>query len=141
MKSAPAIVFDYRPSRWLIAAVVVVTVVALSAVMFCAMPPWAKVVAAMLACAYAVLSVRWFQRSSVAHAAWYAAGHWRLIDGAGIEHLAELQSGIVRGSWIVLRLRGNASRHAALILGPDNSDAELRRHLRVRLARAREEAV
>ena len=139
MKSAPAIVFDYRPSRWLIAAVVAMTATGLATLMFSAMPLWARLVAAVLVCGYAAFSLQGFRRNRVSRAAWYEAGHWRLVDNAGVEHLAELQTGIVRGNWIVLRLRRNDGPRVAIVLGPDNSDAELRRRLRVRLSRAREE--
>jgi toxin CptA len=139
MKSAPAIVFDYRPSQWLVLAIIAATAAALVALAFCAMPFWAKTATAVLACAYSATRLRQFRRNRVSRAAWHEAGHWRLADRAGIEQVAELESGVVRGDWVVLRLRGGDGRRAALILGPDNSDAELRRRLRVRLARAREE--
>jgi toxin CptA len=139
MKSAAAIVFDYRPSRWLIAAIILVTVMGMVALACCAMPWWAKLIVAVVACAYSTYGLRRLQNDAIRRAAWHEAGHWRLADGAGGEHVAELQTGIVRGAWIVLRLRRSDGRRVAIVLGPDNSDAELRRRLRVRLARARED--
>jgi hypothetical protein len=46
----------------------------------------------------------------------------------------------MRGAWIVLRLRLNDNRRLALVLGPDNCNADTHRRLRVRLARVRDAA-
>ena len=54
----------------------------------------------------------------------------------GREFTAESTRGVARGAWIVLRLRRSDGKDLALILGPDNSMADTRRQLRVRLARA-----
>jgi toxin CptA len=135
MKSAPAIVFDVAPSRWIAVAVGAIAALGLIALAFCGMPLWAKFVAASAACGYAGYCVRQFLRNPLRRAAWYAAGHWRLADVHGVEHLADLEQGIARGSWIVLRLRRSDGRRAVIILSPDNSDADTRRRLRVRLAR------
>ena len=140
MKSAPAIVFDCAPSRRLMAAIGVALLFALVAVAASGVPLWLKLVLACVGCAYGALELRAFLRTPVCHAAWYDAGHWRIADAQGVEHLAELQRGIVRGNWIVLRVRRGDGRRIAIILGPDNSDAELRRRLRVRLARVREDS-
>ena len=139
MKSAPAIVFDYRSSRWIAAATGLIALAAVVALCFSGVPLWGKVLAAAPACFYAGLGLRGFLRNPVRRAAWYDAGHWRLADADGSEHLADLQQGVVRGPWIVLRLRRSDGARNAIILGPDNSDADTRRRLRVRLARAREE--
>jgi len=135
MKSAPAIAFDYRPSRWLAAAIVLIMLLVIVAIAASGTPLWLKPVLACSACAYGVYALRAFLRGPMRHALWYEAGHWRLADHRGNEQVAELQSGIVRGAWIVLRLRRSDSAHVAIILGPDNSDADTRRRLRVRLAR------
>ena len=42
MKSAPAIAFDYVPSRWLAAAIVAVALLALVAVAFTGVAAWAR---------------------------------------------------------------------------------------------------
>ena len=135
MKSAAAIAFDYRPSRWLAAAIVLVDVFALVAVAASGIP-WAfKLALACAACAYTAWSVRRFLRAGIRRAAWHEGGHWRVADGDGTEHVAELESGIVRGGWIVLRLRRTDGQRVALVLGPDNSNADTHRRLRVQLAR------
>jgi len=135
MKSAPAIVFDYCPSRWIAAASCLIALAGFVALFFSGVPLSAKFLFAAIACPYVGYALRRFLRNPVRRAAWYDAGHWRLVDAAGTEHLADLQHGIVRGPWIVLRLRRSDGAHIAIILGPDNSDANTRRRLRVRLAR------
>ena len=139
MKSAPAIVFDFTPSRWIAAAIGVVALAGLVALTFSGVPLWAGILVGAVAGFYAGYELRRFLRNPVRRAAWYEAGHWRLAKADGTEHLAELQQGIVRGPWIVLRLRGSDGARIALILGPDNSDADTRRRLRVRLARGIDE--
>jgi len=135
MKSAPAIAFDYAPSRALSAAIVGMTLLALAALALSGVPLWPKVAIAVAACAYAGHALRRFWLLSVRRVAWHAAGHWRIADSDGAEHVADLEHAVVRGAWIVLRLRRSDGRRLALILAPGNSDAELRRRLRVRLAR------
>ena len=120
------------------AAIIAVMVLAITAVAMSGVPLWFKLVLACLACVYGAYALRAFLRATVRRAAWYEAGHWQVMDRDGIEHLADLHDGIVRGSWIVLRLRRSDGPAIAILLGPDNSDAELRRRLRVRLARMRE---
>jgi hypothetical protein len=76
----------------------------------------------------------------VRRAAWHPAGHWRIVDADGREHVAELQRATVRGEWIVLTLRRSDGKRVPLLLAPDVCDADTRRRLRVRLARGEESA-
>lgn len=138
MKSAPAIAFDYGPSRWLAVAVAGVTLLAFVAVVLSGMPAWAKIAVAIVACVYAVHSLRRFWHPSARRVAWHEAGHWRIVAPDGIEHVADLEHAVVRGAWIVLRLRRNDKHRLTLLLGPDNCDADTQRRLRVRLARVRD---
>jgi toxin CptA len=140
MKFAPAIAFDYRPSRWLGLAVGGVAFLACVAVALSGMPWWTKLAAAIAACCYAAHSLRRFWLVSVRRVAWHEAGHWRIAEADGAEHVAELEHAVVRGAWIVLRLQRSDGERLVLILGPDNSDADVRRRLRVRLARVRDDA-
>jgi toxin CptA len=135
MKSVPAIAFEYRPSRWLLAAVVAVAMLAMASVELSGLPTWAKSGLVVFAVTCAGIALGRFWRPLVRRAAWNAAGHWRLIDADGREHVAELVRSVVRGAWIVLNLRRSDGKRIALILGPDNCDADTRRRLRVRLAR------
>lgn len=136
MKSAAAIAFDYRPSRWVAFAIVLVSALALLAVAASGIPWPFKLALACVACAYTAWSLRRFLGAGVRRAAWHEGGHWRIADGDGTEHVAELESGVVRSGWIVLRLRRTDGRCIALVLGPDNRDADTHRRLRVKLARA-----
>lgn len=135
MKSVPVVAFDYRPSRLLIAALAVASLLAMLALAMSGMALAAKLLCGMLAMVYARLAMRRFIRASPCRAAWQVAGHWRLAFGDGPEMAAELRGSAIRGAWILLNLRANDGCRVDLILAPDNSDAETRRLLRVRLSR------
>ncbi|MDR3386246.1 MAG: hypothetical protein P4L92_04275 [Rudaea sp.] len=135
MKSAPAIGFDYRPSRLLAAGVAVVWPFAMLALAFCGLPAWSKTVLAVGASAYAIGSLLEFLRPRCARLSWHEAGHWRLRAPGGHEHPAELRHATVLGDVIVLSLRGPSIGKTSILLLPDNCDADTRRRLRVRLAR------
>ena len=136
MKSVPAIAFDYRPSRWLLLALVVIAALALIAIALCGLNAWIKLVLAALVAAYALHSSRRFLRPPFVHIMWHSAGHWRLRDVAEREQVAELHHAVVLGALIVLMLRVDPKRICSFVLLPDNVDEEIRRRLRVRLARA-----
>ena len=139
MKSAVAIGFDYRPSRWLTAAIIFVAALAFIAIQLSGLPPLIKLAGAILAAGCTGFALGRYLHPLVRRAVWQQAGHWRLADADGSEFTAELIRGTARGAWIVLNLRRSDGRHLALILGPDNCDADARRRLRVRLASIAEE--
>jgi toxin CptA len=136
MKSAPAIAFEYRPSRWVRASLVSVALLATIAIAASALALPAKVILAVAACAYALYAARGVLCPVVRGCAWYESGHWRVRDAAGEDHAASLLRASVRGVMIVLVLRSALQRSTAVILLPDNCDADTRRRLRVRLSRA-----
>lgn len=136
MKSAAAIAFDYRPSRLLAGAIVLVLALALLGVALSGFGLPIKLLISTGAMLYAALTLRRFLRGGMRRAAWHEAGHWRVVDGDGEEHGAELAHAAVRGAWIALNLRRADGARIVLLLAPDNSDADVRRRLRVRLARA-----
>src|SRR5689334_2922790 len=105
MKSAAAIGFDYRPSPWFAACGAGVWLLALLAVATCGMPVWAKIVIAIFASIYAGWALRDFLRPPCMHLLWHAAGHWRVRDAGGQEHVAELRHASAHGGFIVLSLR------------------------------------
>ena len=135
MKSAAAIAFDHRPSRWIAAAAAAVLAIALAAIAASGIGAWLQWPLGVAAAAYAAFEVRRFLSSPVQRLAWHEAGHWRVLLRDGAEHTAELRHAIVRGAWIVLILQRGAAR-LPIVLGPDNCDADTRRRLRVRLGRA-----
>jgi len=130
MKSAPAIAFDYTPSRWLLAALGGVALLAVLAIVLSGIEPWLKWMICAVGGAYAADAMRRFLRPVVRRCAWYESGHWRVRDAGGQDHAASLLAASVRGNLVMLRLRSD------LLLLPDNCDADTRRRLRVRLARA-----
>ena len=138
MKSAPAIAFDYRPSRRLAAGIVAIALLSIVAVAFSGIAGWLGAVVGFAACVYAALALWRFLASPVRRVAWHTAGHWRLLDADGEEHAVELRHAAVRGSWIVLSLRRSDGRRVALVLTPDNCPADVQRRLRIRLASVRE---
>ncbi|MBS0567472.1 MAG: hypothetical protein JSS59_08695 [Proteobacteria bacterium] len=136
MKSVPAIAFDYRPSRWLLLALALIATFALAAIALCGLNPWIKLALAASTLAYALHSSWRFRHPPFAHVMWHSAGHWRLRDAAGSEQIGELDHAVVLGALIVLTLRVDPKRVCSFVLLPDNVDEEIRRRLRVRLARA-----
>jgi len=135
MKSVPAIAFDYRPSRWLLLAIVVIAALALVAIALCGLNPLIKLVLAALVAAYALHSAWRFLHPPFVRIMWHSAGHWRLRDAAEREQVGELRHAVVLGALIVLMLRVDPKRICSFVLLPDNVDDETRRRLRVRLAR------
>lgn len=134
MKSATAIAFDYRASRWLLVAIVLMAALALAAIVLNGMPTWSKIACGILACTFAGFALGRCLRPLLCRAVWQQTGHWRVADAGGREFNAELIRGVARGAWIVLNLRRSDGKNLALILGPDNCDMDTRRRLRVRLA-------
>lgn len=140
MKSATAIAFDYRPSRWVLVAILVITALALLAVALSGLPAWAKVGLCAVAAGIAGSALTRFLRPQIKCVAWQPGGHWRASNGNGNEYVVELHRAVARGAWIVLILRRSDGKRLVLILGPDNCDADTRRRLRVRLAGAEVQA-
>jgi len=138
MKSAPAIAFDYVPSRWLAAAIVAAALLALVSVVLTGVSTWLKLAIGCAVVGYTAHSLRRHLGASIRRVAWHEAGHWKIAHGDGQERVAELQHAVARGGWLVLTLRTGNGDRVPLILGPDNCDADVRRRLRVRLARARD---
>jgi toxin CptA len=136
MKSAPAIAFDYVPSRWLLAALIGVAGLALLAVAASGIPLWCKGALGVAAGVYAVHACVGLLKPVIRRCAWHESGHWRVRDASGQELEASLRQASVRGGCIVLRLHSPLQRSSTLVLLPDNCDADTRRRLRVRLARA-----
>jgi toxin CptA len=136
MKSAAAIGFDYKPSRVFAACIVAVWLLALLAVAQCGLAVWLKVVLALGASLYVASALRNFLRPPFRHLLWHAAGHWRAFDVGGHEHVAELRHATVLGGLVLLSFNVPSIGKASIVLLPDNCDADIRRRLRVRLARA-----
>ncbi|PXV60827.1 toxin CptA [Dyella jiangningensis] len=135
MTSAPAIGFECRPSRWLGRLLLFVSPIALLATWMSAVPWPAKLVVTLgvpLACRRTWMR---FSDRRIEAAGWARDGSWSLRMRAGENVVATLASFRVIGEklvWLRLSLPGRQS--ALLLLAPDNSDADIRRRLRMRLA-------
>jgi len=133
MKSAAAITFDYRASRWLLAATSAIAVVAILAVVLSGLPLAWKSLLAIAALAIGGKALRDLTRPAVLRAAWYSDGHWRVRTGDGTEYVASLRAASVRGPLIALVLLAGPLGRVCLVLLPDNCGTDVRRNLRVRL--------
>lgn len=136
MKSAAAIAFDCGPSRTLAAALIAIWLGAVAGAFASALPITAALLVAASATFYAAVALRRLLTPLVVRCAWHADGQWRVRDRSDVEHAATLRHAAARGPLIVLVLLAGPLRRIAVILLPDNSTADVRRQLRVRLARA-----
>ncbi|OOG39578.1 hypothetical protein B0E52_12860 [Rhodanobacter sp. C06] len=134
MTSVPAIGFEYRPSRWLPRLLQAVAVLAMLAVLLSGLPWWLKTVLLVAVALVAYRAMRRWSASLVRAAGWSGEGGWslRLADHSDLP--ASLASFRVLGACILLRLRAAPLGEQVLLLAPDNSDADIRRRLRMRLA-------
>lgn len=135
MTSAPAIGFEYRPSRWLGRLLCLVAVLATLAVWLSAVPWPAKLVISIALGVALWRTLRRWSGVAVQAAGWGRDGSWSLRLRGDQDCAATLTSSRVIGDravWLRLSLAG--SGQVALMLAPDNSDADIRRRLRMRLA-------
>ncbi len=144
MSSAPAIGFEYRPSRSLPAATLVVAVLAMLAIALCALPLMAKLAAVAVVMAGTGMTLQRLSRHPVQAVGCGLGGagdegtscdeawNLRLRDVGSVP--ATLASWRVIGGFVLLRLRTPAHGMHTVLLGADNADADLRRRLRMRLA-------
>ena len=134
MTSAPAIGFEYRPSRLLRRLSIVVTVLVVLAVAPCALALWLKLLLIAGVLLMAWQSVRRSTGSPVVAAGWSADDNWTLHLAGHEDVPATLASFRVLGAFVLLRLQAAEHGMQVLLLAPDNSDADIRRRLRMRLA-------
>jgi len=134
MTSAPAIGFEYRPSCWLPRLLLAVAILAMLAVLLSGLPWWLKTTLFVAVALVAHRAMRRWSASPVRAAGWSSEGGWslRLADHSDLP--ASLASFRVLGACILLRLRAAPLGEQVLLLAPDNSDADIRRRLRMRLA-------
>jgi toxin CptA len=134
MTSAPAIGFEYRPSRLLQGALILVAASALLATLFCMIPWWSKLMLSAAVVLAAYHAIRHHATGPVAAAGWEADQSWTLRLHDHEDVTATLSSFRVLGGFVLLRLRTAGYGVQVLLLAPDNSDADIRRRLRMRLA-------
>jgi len=134
MTSAPAIGFEYRPSHLLRRVLLLVAGLAVLAVALSALPAWLKLLLAMLVALAARDALRRLAAGPVVAAGWSADDVWTLHLADHQDVPATLASFRVLGAFVLLRLRTAERGTQVLLLAPDNSDADIRRRLRMRLA-------
>lgn len=136
MRSAPAIGFEYRPSRTLSVCIVVLAALAVVAVALSGCPRWMSAILAFAALAYGAAGLWRYRHPRVAALTWRSDGGISIRfsgRGGGVEDVeGELRDARVLGFLIALQLRWPEGR-ASIWLLPDNLDADTRRRLRVRL--------
>ena len=134
MTSAPAIGFEYRPSRRLQRALLALATLAVLALALCGLAGWLKLLLAAGVLGATWQAIRQLARSPVRAAGWSADASWTLHLHPHQDVPATLASFRVLGSLVLLRLRTAEQGVQVLLLAPDNSDADIRRRLRMRLA-------
>ena len=134
MTSAPAIGFEYRPSRRLQRGLLALAMLVVLALALCGLAGWLKLLLAAGVLGATWQAIRQLARSPVRAAGWSADASWTLHLHPHQDVPATLASFRVLGSLVLLRLRTAEQGVQVLLLAPDNSDADIRRRLRMRLA-------
>ncbi len=137
MRSAPAIGFEYRPSRVLALSAALLIVLAMIAVAVSGTPIWLAIALAPAVLVHGAWSLWLFLHPHIVALNWRSDGSVsvKLTDrhGAETEVQGALHGARVLGPLILLQLRWTRGA-ANLWLLPDNLDANTRRRLRMRLA-------
>jgi toxin CptA len=137
MTSAPAIGFEYRPSRWPGRVLQLITVLAVLAVWLSAIRTGLKIALTGAAVLSAARAISRFAHPTVMAAGWTREGGWSLHMATHEDVAATLVSFRALGHqaiWLHLKTSGQGA--VSLLLAPDNSDVDIRRRLRMRLALA-----
>lgn len=138
MRTAPAVAFDYRPSRVLAVATFAVSLLAVWAVAISGVPEWLCLALMLLIVASGAASLVRLLRPRIRSLLWRADGTIELVlqnrtREEGGDALGELRGARVMGPLIVLVLHWPPRGQAALWLLPDNLGPDTRRRLRMRL--------
>jgi toxin CptA len=134
MTSAPAIGFEYLPSPSVRRVLILICLLALTAIVVCAAPSWLKALLVAASAGLTGLAIRRWSTPAAVAVGWSRDSDWtlRLRDSSDVS--AALLSFRVMGAFILLRLRTDAHGVQVVLLAPDNSDPDIRRRLRMRLA-------
>ena len=134
MKSAPTIAFDYRPSRRVGAALVLIALLACIAPWFSASSRYASALLSLLVLGFAAHAPSGLLGPRSVRLAPRADG-CRLRDAPGHEQAALLCGHRHLGPLLTLDWRWAPRRRFRIVLTPDNLDADTRRRLIVLLRR------
>lgn len=133
MTSAPAIGFEYRPSRWVPYLFIGITAIAVTAVVASGAPLPLRIALVLVSVVLCVHAIR-RQRLPIYAVGWAGRTGWTLRGLDGADDAATLVSFRVVRQIVLLRLASGHYGKLTLWLMPDNSDADIRRRLRMRLA-------
>ncbi|GGA18362.1 hypothetical protein [Dyella nitratireducens] len=133
MTSAPAIGFEYRPSRWVPRLFAGVTGLALLATVVSGLPLLARLVLMLASVAGCVHAIRRLSLPIYA-VGWADQSGWTLRGLDGGDDVATLVSFRIVRQLVLLRLTSSRYGKLTLWLMPDNTDSDIRRRLRMRLA-------
>lgn len=136
MTSAPAIGFEYRPSKRLLYLLIGAAGLAVVAVLCCGLDGWLKLPLVLIVAIATWRAVRAHRGLPVTAAGWAGDGSWTLRLAHHGDMPATLLSHRVYGSVVWLRVHCAPIGRQVLLLAPDNSDVDIRRRLRMRLAAA-----
>ncbi|MEP6881008.1 MAG: hypothetical protein ABI866_03390 [Dokdonella sp.] len=128
MKSAPAIAFDYLPSRGLAIAIIGVTLLATIAVLLGGVGIAFELPIAISTLVFGTWSLRRHLKPNVVRIA-RGAGGWLLVDATGKEFPVTLVDSLRHGFLLVLGFRQDEGPIQRFVFAPDNCDADLRRRL------------
>ena len=138
MTSAPAIGFEYRPSRRVARLFVVLTLLAALAVALSGMPLILRLLLALAAAAGCRHALRCLSLP-ISAVGWAHQSGWTLRGIDGGDDPATLLSSRSMLGMVLLRLASQRYGRLTLWLMHDNSDADIRRRLRMRLAVLRDD--
>ncbi len=134
MKSAPAIAFDYRPSRRVAAAAATIAVLAIVAILASGIGTPARLVLIVAVSAHAAWSLRRFLATPFVRVT-RDAGGWQLVTREDERLAASLRGHVRLGPLLVLEFAVPGRRPFRCVLAGDVIDTELRRRLLLVLAR------
>jgi len=132
MTSAPAIGFEYRASRRVACLLALVTLLAVLAIALSGVPLILRVVLVVAALASCYRALRRLNLP-ISAAGWASQSGWTLRGVDGEDDPATLLSSRSMLGMVLLRLASQRYGRLTLWLVPDNSDADIRRRLRMRL--------
>jgi toxin CptA len=135
MTSAPAISFDYRPSRRLALAGATMGVLAVAVFVVSDVLAWIRWTGVLATVIYTAGWLWQQRRNRVAAVLWHADGSLTLADTAGHELPAKLARPRLFAGVILLNVRWQGGRQA-LLLCRDNLPPGVLREMRIRLASA-----
>jgi toxin CptA len=133
MTSAPAIGFEYRPSRWVPRLFAGVTGLAMVAIAISGLPLLMRIALVLVSTAACVHAIRRLVLPIYA-VGWANQSGWTLRGLDGGDDAATLVAFRIFRQTVLLRLASARYGKLTLWLMPDNSDADIRRRLRMRLA-------